>query len=47
MIPTWVEAGQKFDFFVQKNLFFVIVKIFVKTLWRHAILALVYQTRWK
>ena len=49
MMPTWGEAGQNFDFFVQKNWFFcnTVVNISVKILWRHAIFTLVYQTRLK
>ena len=39
MMPTWVGAGQKFDFFVQKSWFFVIVHISFKRSWRHAIRA--------
>ena len=40
MMPTWIEAGQKIDFFVQRADFSVIVNISVKTFWRHAIHAI-------
>ena len=31
MMPTWIGAGQKIDFFVQRADFSVIVNISVKT----------------
>ena len=46
MVPNWVGAGQKFDFFRQKSWFFRNSPHFHQNIMT-PIFVLVYQTRWK
>ena len=47
MMPTWVGTGQNLIFSYKKVDFSAVVNIPIKTLWRYAIFALIYETRWK
>ena len=48
MMPTWVGADQKFDFFVQKNWFLCSNKHFRQNIINAMLFfALVFETSWK